>query len=262
MDRRNFLRNSYIAGVGAGLTGVLASCNVEKNVVDTTNSAKAGAGKLKQGLDSAFKGKFNNADLYPVYKDGAYIVKDFSHLLKQELPIAKDTLEHHLGLYKAYVEKVNKSETMMANNEIDEFSVKNLAFSLNGMVLHDIYFHNINQTKSDMSAGLKNKILETFGTMDVYYQNLKDTAMKVEGWSITSLNLLNGKIFNYAEDHHSSNFPAFIVPIMALDVYDHAYTNYESSPAGKAAYINDYIGLIDWDLVSRRYDDVKGLSAV
>lgn len=198
-------------------------------------------------------------ELYPIYDGNQYIVKDFSHLTKNTaLGLSPEIITNHLNLYKKYIEKVNQSEAMMANNQIDDFSLKNLAFSLNGMALHDIYFSNMNTESSTRSVALDKAIEDTFGSYETYFKNLIDLAMTVEGWSITALNLLNGKIFNYAEDTHSSNFPNYIMPILALDVYDHAYV-LDYGEEGKAEYINAWTSSINWDIVSRRFDAIKSL---
>lgn len=236
ITRRKFLTGIGVTAGALGLGVLTSACNDKK--------------ASKQGIDK---------ELYPIYDGSQYLVKDFSHLTKNAaLGLSPEIIANHLNLYKKYVEKVNKSEEMMANNQIDDFSLKNLAFSLNGMALHDIYFSNMTTESSTRSAALNTAIEATFGSYETYFKNLVDLAMKVEGWSITALNLLNGKIFNYAEDTHSSNFPNYIMPILALDVYDHAYV-LDYGEEGKAEYINAWTNSINWDIVSRRFDAVHGL---
>jgi superoxide dismutase, Fe-Mn family len=237
LSRRQFLTGLGVTAAAVGLS-TLTSCASEK---------KHSAIDLVHG---------NDVDLFPIYKDGHYIAKDFSALTKNpNLGLSPENISNHLGLYVAYVEKVNKSELMMAKNSVDDFSMKNLAFSLNGMALHDLYFSNMTIDATKRSAALDKAIEKTYGSFDTYYANLVDTAMQVKGWSITGLNLLNGKIFNYGEDTHSSNFPAYIMPILALDVYDHAWVEqFGSSVEAKREYINVFEKTINWDLVSRRYD--------
>lgn len=236
VSRRQFLTGIGVGTAALGLSVINSACNERK------------AARLT-----------DDKELYPIYDGTKYIAKDFSHLTKNsKLGLSSEILNHHLGLYKKYVEKVNQSEAAMAKNQIDDFSLKNLAFSLNGMALHDIYFSNMSTEKSSRSFALNQAIENTFGSYETYYKNLVDLAMKVEGWSITGLNLLNGKIFNYAQDTHSSNFPNYIMPILVLDVYDHAYV-LDYGEEGKAEYINVWTKAIDWDLVSRRFDAVKSL---
>lgn len=246
MEKKKLSRRDFLAGIGVsagalGLTAMTASC--------TKPSAKK-ALSMSHGNDS---------ELFPEYDGEKYIPKDFSHLAKNtELGLSEENITHHVGLYNKYIVKVNKSEAMMAAGEIDEFAMKNLAFSLNGMALHDIYFSNMTTEKTSMSSALSSAIENTFGSFEAYMKNLTEQAMKVKGWSMTGLNLLNGKIYNYAEDTHSSNYPAYFMPIMVLDVYDHAWVKqFGEDDSAKMEYINVFKNIINWDLVSRRFDAVS-----
>ena len=233
MNRRNFLNAAAFTGLGLGLSNVLGACS-------------KGA-------------KFNINELYPIYKNGQYQEKNFEHLTKNDkLGLSPEIIKNHLGLYSNYVKNVNQAEAEMAVGNITEFGMKHLAFSLNGMALHDIYFTNMSTEESKRSSSLNRAIDKTFGSFDAYMKNLTELAMKVEGWSVTGLNLLNGKIFNYALQDHSANFPNFIVPILALDVYEHAYVA-DFKKEGKAKYLETFTKIIDWDIVSRRLDLVKNL---
>ncbi len=240
LSRRNFLAGLGVSAGALGLSAITSSC---------AKPSTQKAIDLNHG---------NDQELFPIYDGSKYIKKDFSHLTKNtELGLSAENINHHLGLYNKYVDKVNKSEAMMASGEIDEFAMKNLAFSLNGMALHDIYFANMSTDKSKMSQALSKAISETFGSYEAYMKNLTEQAMKVKGWSMTGINLLNGKIFNYAEDTHSSNFPIYFMPIMVLDVYDHAWVKqFGADDAAKAQYIEIFKKIINWDLVSRRFDAI------
>ena len=231
LSRRNFLKGLGVTTAAIGLS-TLSACN------------------------GSHKSIFADAELFPVYSEGKYQKKDFSALTKNpNLGLSPENISHHLGLYAKYIDKVNQSEEMMAQNKIDDFSIKNLAFSLNGMALHDLYFSNMTTEKTSRSTALNKAIENTFSSFDTYYANLVDQAMLVHGWSITAVNLLNGKIFNYAEDTHSSNFPNYIMPILTLDVYDHAWLKqFGSDDAAKQEYIKVFTKAINWDLVSRRYE--------
>lgn len=200
--------------------------------------------------------KLHGKRLFPLYREGKYQARDFSYLLKNDkLGLSPKMLEAHLALYQAYINKVNSAETKMSQNIIDDSSLKDLSFALNGMALHDIYFANLAVDKALPSRALRSALEENFASFDNYLKNLCEIAMKVKGWSLTCVNLLNGKIFNYGQDTHSSNFPIYSMPILALDVYDHAFVM-DFGENGKDRYIKLFTQIIDWDLVSQRYDEV------
>ena len=236
MTRRDFFSAAAVSGLGLGLAGVLTGCN---------------GTQVKS---------FEMAELYPVYKDGAYVEKNFLHLIdKKGLGISGPVIQNHLGLYHNYVENVNRAEREMITGNVNEFSMKHLAFSLNGMALHDIYFSNMTTEETKRTYALEDALSATYGSFDKYMANLSELAMQVDGWSITAYNLLNGKLFNYALKHHSDNFPNFVIPILALDVYEHAYVG-QFTKEGKAEYIEAFKKIINWDLVSKRYEAIKNLT--
>jgi Fe-Mn family superoxide dismutase len=234
-----FSRREFLAGLGVtvgalGLSALGTACN--------------------KSLDLAHG---NDPKLYPIYDGKQYTLKDFTHLTKDtNLGLSPTILENHLGLYKGYVDKVNQAEMQMLAGDINETSMKNLAFSLNGMALHDIYFSNMSSNNGKCSSALNKAIDTSYGSFDKYFANLVAIANQVPGWSITALNLLNGKLVNYGIADHSANFPNFVMPILALDVYEHAYVM-DFGAEGKAKYIEIFTRIIDWDLVSRRYDALK-----
>ncbi len=196
-------------------------------------------------------------NLYPIYRKGAYVAKDFSHLCRDsKLGLSPALLEHHLGLYKGYVDKVNAAELYFRSytqGDIDANHSKNLAFALNGMILHDIYFTNMTSSKSSRSRTLNKALEESFGSFDNYINNLVNIAKQSKGWSLTCYNLINKKLINYGLANHSDNFPNFVVPILALDVYEHAYDkDFGLSTNGKDKYIEVFRRIIDWDIVGAR----------
>ncbi len=210
-------------------------------------------------LSRIFK-NIDDADLYPIYDVSKYSKKNFLHLLKdsENLGLSRANLENHLGLYSGYVDKVNQAEAEMRAGKITDFGMKHLAFSLNGMVLHDIYFSNMVSDTSKRSGRLTKAIEASYGGFDAYFKNLIDIANNVEGWALTCVNLLNGQIINYGIADHSANYPAFVVPILAVDVYAHAYElDFTKTPEGKSKYLGIFKETINWDLVSERYDAVS-----
>lgn len=244
MKKEKLSRREFLATVGLAATALATG----------TLSSSCSSGNLNSMVLIA---QNDTADLYPSYKDGEYQVKDFSRLLKDEgLGLSPKIIDNHLGLYKNYIKKVNKAEKEMREGIINEFTLKNLAFSLNGMVLHDIYFSNMNTKQGRISNSLRNAIEESFGSYPNYLKNLLNIALKVKGWSITGVNLLNGKLINYGLDTHSDNYPSFMMPILALDVYEHAYVM-DFGEQGKPKYLEQFQAIVDWDLVSRRFDSIQ-----
>lgn len=240
ISRRAFLAGLGVSAAALGLSGLSACC-------------PAMLGKPKAiSLSSG-----NDPELFPVYDGSKYTKKDFARLTKDaNLGLSPKNIENHLGLYAGYIDKVNAAEEAMRKGNINETSLKNLAFALNGMALHDIYFSNMNTNNGKRSGALNKAINDSYGSFNAYFENLTKIASEMKGWSITAVNLLNGKLINYGIADHSANFPNFVMPILALDVYDHAF-EIDFGKGGKEKYIEVFTKIIDWDLVSRRYDAIQ-----
>lgn len=236
LTRRDFLKAMGVTAAALGISTLGTACNKTFDL-----------------------SKGNDPKLYPIYDGKQYTLKDFTHLTKDtNLGLSAAILENHLGLYKGYVDKVNQAEADMLAGNINETAMKHLAFSLNGMALHDIYFSNMSSDSGKRSSALNKAIDASYGSYDKYFESLVNIATQVPGWSITALNLLNGKLINYGVADHSANFPNFVMPILALDVYEHAYVM-DFGVDGKAKYIEVFKRIIDWDLVSRRYDALQAV---
>jgi superoxide dismutase, Fe-Mn family len=238
LSRRDFLKGSAL-GLAATLgLGSLQSCS-------------------KIQAPSSIISYNSDPSLYPVYLDGKYIQKNFSRLITdRNLGLSEEILRNHLGLYSNYVNNVNEAEAKIQSGIVDEFTMKHLAFSLNGMALHDIYFSNMSSETSSPSKELKQLVEESFGSFESYMKNLTTIASQVSGWSLTCFNLLNKKLLNYGLNDHSANFPNFVIPILALDVYEHAYVA-DFGENGKEDYMAVFSRIIDWDLVARRLSSLQ-----
>lgn len=248
MEEKKINRRKFLAGLGIGTTAIVGS-----SISSACSQLQIGG-----GIDHMIKiSKDSTKDLYPIFDGSKYIAKDFTSLTTDKnLGLSKANLENHFGLYKKYIAKVNEAEEKIKKGIIDEFTMKNLAFSLNGMALHDVYFSNMSSQAGSKSKALVKAIEDSYGSFDAYLHNLCDIAGQVKGWAITAVNLLNGKIINYGVNDHSSNFPNYILPILTFDVYEHAY-EIDFQKAGKMEYVKLFPQIINWDIVSRRYDKIS-----
>ena len=70
------------------------------------------------------------------------------------------------------------------------------------------------------------------------------------GWVNFALNLHTGELHNYWAWDHMHNVPAGM-PLMALDMYEHAYHMDYGSAAAK--YIDAFMLNVNWEEVNRRF---------
>ena len=87
-----------------------------------------------------------------------------------------------------------------------------------------------------------------FGSTDAWRVDLKASGMAGRGWAWTAYDWDEGRLFNYAGDAQNT-FPVWnATPLVALDVYEHAYfLDYQTD---RAAYIEAFFKNLDWSVVN------------
>jgi len=103
----------------------------------------------------------------------------------------------------------------------------------------------------------KEKIIQFFGSIENFQKVFSDTALARfgSGWSwllVTS----DGKLIIDSTPNQDNPLmdvsPVKGYPLLGLDVWEHAY--YLKYQNRRAEYIRQWWGIVDWDFVSRRYD--------
>ena len=190
-----------------------------------------------------------------------YEAKDFSHLLGT--PGFSDALlNNHFTLYQGYVVNTNKliEELKTATLGTSEYSEmrRRFGWEWNGMRLHELYFGNMRngESKLDQSSKLWAQMDKDFGPKPVWRNDFKAvSAMRGIGWVILYQDREADKLFNVWVNEHDMGHLAGCVPLLILDVFEHAYTlDYGLK---KADYIEAFFKAIDWSVVGERF---KGLA--
>lgn len=178
--------------------------------------------------------------------------------------ISDKTHEEHLKLYTGYVNKSNAilkeleelSKTLDPGNAAQAnqiySSLRSLkvdfTFALGGVINHEIYFMNLGGSGGPATGKVADLINKSFGSFEAYAKDLKATGIAARGWTWTGYNPATGLLFNYIGDTQNT-FPIWgVKPILALDVYEHAY--YADFFTSRAAYIDEFMKFIDWDVVN------------
>ena len=87
-----------------------------------------------------------------------------------------------------------------------------------------------------------------FGSVGAWRDDLKATGMAGRGWAWTAYDWDEGRLFNYIGDTQNS-YPIWnATPLVALDVYEHAYfLDYQTD---RASYIDAFFANLDWTTVN------------
>jgi Fe-Mn family superoxide dismutase len=126
--------------------------------------------------------------------------------------------------------------------------------ALNSTLLHELYFASMGGEGKPTEA-MAQVLARDFGTVDRWRGEFMTMAAGLSGgsgWVVLVYVPRDGRLVNqYASDHSQS--VAGGVPILALDMYEHAY--HLDFGANSSAYIDAFMRNVDWQAVFERYED-------
>jgi Fe-Mn family superoxide dismutase len=171
--------------------------------------------------------------------------------------ISRETVDAHYKLYQGYVSKRNEilgklsSVDWSTANQVysDVRSLKvELSFAIGGIKNHEIYFEHLGGSGGDPSGVVADLIARDFGSVQAWRQDLKATGMAGRGWAWTAYDWDEGRLSNYIGDAQNT-FPIWnATPLVALDVYEHAY--FMDYGTDRGAYIDAFLANLDWSVVN------------
>jgi Fe-Mn family superoxide dismutase len=190
-----------------------------------------------------------------------YKVRTFA--IEGGLPgLSKDMAGEHLALYKGYVHRTNAllkdllaAEAQALTTTAAQETHRRLGFEFSGMRLHELYFEALKDKAASpgLVHPLQQAIAATWGTFDAWWAAFKATCtMTGIGWGALVKDPLTGRLMNAWFQDHENAIPAGTVPILVVDVWEHAYVkDYGATARGK--YVDAIKPLIDWGVVEKRY---------
>ena len=126
--------------------------------------------------------------------------------------------------------------------------------ALNSTLLHELYFASLGGDGKPTDA-LKEVLVRDFGSADRWRDEFMAMASGLaggSGWVLLTYVPRDRRLVNqHASDHSQS--AAGGIPILALDMYEHAY--HIDFGANAKAYIDAFMRNIDWKAVQARYED-------
>ncbi|MBC7959671.1 MAG: superoxide dismutase, partial [Vallitaleaceae bacterium] len=125
------------------------------------------------------------------------------------------------------------------------------SYALNGVKLHELYFENIIGPRKLPSGPIVTDIVATFGSLEYFLMKFKAVGLSMRGWAVLSWDPLDDGLHIYGQDAHDEGSTLQTVPLLVLDVYEHAYMI--DYGIARAPYIDVFIKNINWDVVNERY---------
>src|SRR6201988_4771549 len=172
----------------------------------------------------------------------------------------KVLVSHYENNYVGAVKRLNAIGAQLAELDFAKapnFVVNGLKreelIASNSMILHEIYFDGLGGS-SRPGGSLADAIARDFGSMDRWRTEFAAMG-KAEGggsgWVILAYSPRDKRLVNqWAADHTTTL--AGGVPVLVLDMYEHAY--HMDYCAKAAAYVDIYMKAIRWENAAKLYD--------
>ena len=128
----------------------------------------------------------------------------------------------------------------------------------NSMLLHEIYFDSLGEGGGgDPTGALAGAITRDFGSIDKWRAEFVAMGKALgggSGWVLLTWMPRDGRLINQYASEHSQSI-AGGVPVLALDMYEHAY--HIDFGANATAYVDTFLRNVDWKAVEGRYEDAN-----
>ena len=168
----------------------------------------------------------------------------------------------HNTLYKGYVTQINKITDELSKVSADVKKEANTTdgeyrglkrgetYALNGVILHELYFRNIGGLCQAPSKEILDMLQKYFGGYEQWKEDFIATAKASRGWTVLAYDQRSSILRNLSLDDHDTGAVVLSLPILVLDMYEHAYMIQYGIE--KMNYINAFIENIHWDILRQR----------
>lgn len=181
---------------------------------------------------------------------------------------------HYNKHYLGYLEKLNKilndinydyrytKEELVSHIEEIPIDVRDdVLYNLGGVLNHELYFYSMSNNKVNVPIGaLRKKIIDEYGTIENFKDQFIKTSNKLVGSGYTFLVLNNNlKLEIINTPNQETPYLYGLIPIMALDLWEHAYYLVYRNRRGE--YIEKFFEIVDYNNINKNYEKaVKEIS--
>ncbi len=170
-------------------------------------------------------------------------------------------VSHHDNNYVGAVKALNvveaKLAAMMKDKDLPVYmygDIKRQELIRTGsIVLHEKYFANLGGNGKADGNALKT-ITANWGSYEAWEAEFKRVGNALSGgsgWTVFAYNCHTKEFHNYWSSDHTSN-PPFTMPLLVLDMYEHAYQMDYGAAAGK--YVDAFMTNVNWEEVNKRVE--------
>ncbi len=173
-------------------------------------------------------------------------VDNLNNVILKDSPFLQQTLKDDKGIV----------EVLRAIDKVEEKVRQAVINNGGGHANHTMFWQIMGKSGGGQpKAELAKAIDGTFGSFDKFKAAIKDAGMKRFGSGWSWLVLDKGKLEVISTGNQDSPYMKGQKPILGVDVWEHAY--YLKYQNQRAAYIDAWWNVVNWDVVTDRY--VKAL---
>lgn len=128
--------------------------------------------------------------------------------------------------------------------------------ALNSTLLHELYFASLGGEGRPTKA-IAEALARDFGSFDRWRGEFSAMGYALgggSGWVVLTYMPREGRLLNQYAAEHSQSVPGAI-PILALDMYEHAY--HMDFGANARAYVETFLRNVDWQGVEERHGEAR-----
>jgi len=172
----------------------------------------------------------------------------------------KIIVSHHDNNYAGAVKRLNAIGAELATIDFAKapvFTVNGLKreelIAMNSMILHELYFDSLGGGAAP-AGNLADAIARDFGGIDRWraeFAGLGRAEGGGSGWVLLTYSPRDKRLVNQWSADHTTNL-AGGRPILAMDMYEHAYHMDYGASAG--AYVDAFMAAIRWDNAAALFD--------
>ena len=166
--------------------------------------------------------------------------------------ISRATIEAHHRVYEGYVAARNEVLGRLAAADGAGAALRalklELAAAVNGSKNHEVYFGHLGGAGGAPGGAIGELIRRDFGSAEAWRADLTRTALAARAWGWTAYDWDEGRLVNCLGDGQAAAPTWNATPLVALDVYEHAYVLDFQTDRG--AYVDAFFDNLDWDVVN------------
>jgi Fe-Mn family superoxide dismutase len=168
-------------------------------------------------------------------------------------------VSHYENNYSGAVKRLNAITAQLADLDMASapvFVVNGLKreelIATNSMIIHELYFDGLGG-EGDPKGALAEQLAKDFGSVARWKTEFAAVGKALgggSGWVILAYSGRDKRLYNHwAADH--SMAPAGSAPLLAIDMYEHAYAMDYGANAG--AYVDAFLKIVKWPNAERLY---------